>query len=517
MKRRAIFSLDRYSQIGDIASSLKGILRKALPFLSALCILDCAYLFFTNKPGAAAFAMISGSCLLPLFMWSRGGIGLPMLPMVALQTLMIYGSPVAFGHASVALANPAYVFQAGLEVLVFGLALSAAWKAGLLLFPPSRAFSYVLVDVDREGIKGLSRLGFILAGVSTGYLILQSAGLSGILVDHLPEGSNSILVAVVAGASTCGFFMIALSFGSGDMASTKKLAFWALLAANSLISASEFLLSPVGGNVAAAAIGLFWGSGRAPWRFAIVVALALSFLNVGKGTMRDRYWPKDSDEPAVEMSLADAPTRYSEWIQASYDAMTQPSPTSAEELDKSKLDSANRQSLTDRIDNLQNLIFVIDAENSGHIEPIHGDSYTLIPSLLIPRIFWPGKPRSQQGQVILNVHFGRQDLNSTFTTYIAWGLLPEAYGNFGPVWGALGLGASIGLLFAWVEAKTARKLAISLEGIVGFGLLLNLLNSFEMVASTLVTSTYQNMVPILFAFAPFVRRRKLVRPDPDTK
>ena len=517
MKRRSFFLLDRYTQIGDIASTLKGILRKGMPLFGALCALACAYLFFLGKPGAIAFAMIAGSCILPLLVWSRSGIGLPMLPLLAIQTLVIYASPIAFGHPSVTASNPEYVYQAGLEVLVFAVAMTATWKAGMLLFSQSRAHSYVLVDVDREGVKGLSRLGFVLSGTSTAFLILQSSGLAGILLDHLPTGTNSILVALVAGASTCGFFMIALSFGSGSMAASKMLAFWTLLALNSLVAASDFLLSSVGGNVTAAGIGLFWGSGRAPWRFAIAIALILSFLNVGKFTMRDRYWSKGADEPGIEMTLAGAPSRYSEWFQASYDAMTQGDTTPTGQLDPTKLDSASRQSLTDRIDNLQNLIFVIDAESAGHMDPIHGDSYTLIPSLLVPRIIWPDKPRSQQGQVLLNVHFGRQDLNSTLTTYIAWGLVPEAYGNFGPIWGSLSLGAVMGFVLAWVENKTARKLAISLEGIIGFGLLLNLLNSFEMVASTLVTSTFQNMVPIACAFAPFVRRRKLVRPEPAAK
>ena len=517
MKRTPVFSLDRYTQIGDIATSLKRILRKALPGLTALCTLVSAYLFFAGKAGAAAFAMIAAANILQLAVWSRGGKGLPMLPLLALQNLMIYASPIAFGHDSVSAANPAFVFQAGVEVLVFGIATTMAWEAGMLLISPSPAFSYVLVDVHREGVKGLSRLGFLLAGLATAYLLLQSAGLASVIIDRLPTGTNSILVAVVAGASTCGFFMVALSLGAGSLAPTKRLAFWTLLALNSLISASEFLISPIGGNVAAAAIGLFWGSGRAPWRFAIVVAFILSFLNMGKFTMRDKYWPKGEDAPGIEMTLADAPARYTEWIQASYDVMTEPSAPVTAQLDSTSRDTASRQSLTDRIDNLQNLIFVIDAEKAGHMEPIHGDSYTLIPSLLIPRILYgPDKPRSQQGQVLLNVHFGRQDLNATLTTYIAWGLLPEAYGNFGPIWGALALGLVLGFVFAWVEQMTARKLAISLEGIVGFGLVLNLMNSFEMVASTLVTSTFQNMVPILFAFMPFVRRRKLLRPESET-
>jgi hypothetical protein len=42
------------------------------------------------------------------------------------------------------------------------------------------------------------------------------------------------------------------------------------------------------------------------------------------------------------------------------------------------------------------------------------------------------------------------------------------------------------------------------------------MNSFEMVASVLVTSTFQSMVIVLAASAPFVRRIQNPRPDIET-
>jgi hypothetical protein len=108
--------------------------------------------------------------------------------------------------------------------------------------------------------------------------------------------------------------------------------------------------------------------------------------------------------------------------------------------------------------------------------------------------------------VLLNVHFGRQDLNSTFATYIAWGLLPEAYGNFGTVMGSVVLGLFLGIAFAWIENYTSRKLVMSTEGFLSLSLLMNILNSFEMVASVLVTATFQSFMIVIVACAPFVRR-----------
>jgi hypothetical protein len=128
---------------------------------------------------------------------------------------------------------------------------------------------------------------------------------------------------------------------------------------------------------------------------------------------------------------------------------------------------------------------------------------------------WPDKPRAHEGQVQLNVHFGRQDLKSTFTTYVAWGLLPEAYGNFGSIWGGVILGLSLGLFFAWAEVVTAMKPLLSLEGLITFALFMELTVSFEMVASVLVTALFQSGVIIALACIPFVYNTWVIRPDED--
>jgi hypothetical protein len=215
------------------------------------------------------------------------------------------------------------------------------------------------------------------------------------------------------------------------------------------------------------------------------------------------------------MSIADMPASYEEWSVVSFNAIL------ANDLRKhsganDEVSQTNKnQTLLDRVDNLQNLLFVEDAIETEHVSPLKGKTYWLIPPLLVPRILWPDKPRSHEGQVLLNVHFGRQDLDSTLSTYIAWGLLPEAYGNFGQFYGSIGLGLVLGVFFAWVENYTARKLLVSTEGLISLSLFMNLMNSFEMVASVLVTSTFQSMVIVVAASAPFVRRIKNPRPEPE--
>jgi len=114
---------------------------------------------------------------------------------------------------------------------------------------------------------------------------------------------------------------------------------------------------------------------------------------------------------------------------------------------------------------------------------------------------------------MLNVHFGRQVSEQTFTTYVAWGLLAEAYGNFGPIKGVLFLGLFLGIVFAWAENFTTRKPLLSTEGFLAFAVFLGLANSYEMAASVMITSIFQSLVPVAVACVPFVRQKVVVRPS----
>jgi len=507
-------ALDRYTNIGELSEKVRLAAKRIIAPLAGVLAFEAIYLGYSGRPGAGAFALIGIGTIIALFAWSRRAIGLPLLPVMVIQGLIIYGVPIAAGHEVITAYPPGFVFSAGTEVLIFDAALILAWSLAMHTLRPSSPASYCLHEFNRTGAKGWARLGFAMIGGATGFQILQGLELLGSFYALLPAGAETIVYALVSVVSSCGFFLVALIVGGKEASVPEKALFWLLLAANAMMSASDFILSSAAANLITVAIAFFWSSERVPWRYLVVTMLALSFLNTGKTTMRARYWGTE-DAPVTHRTFAQLPACYEEWIRVSFDAMVenggQPGPTAPGDNDKSK----KNQTLLDRIDNLQNLLFVIDAIETNHIKPLEGETYTLIPHLLVPRVLWPAKPRSHEGQILLNVHFGRQDLESTLTTYIAWGLLPEAYGNFGPVAGSIYLGIFIGALFAWIENLTARKLLMSTEGFLSLSLLMNLMNSFEMVASVLVTTIFQSFVVIVAASMPFVHRTMAPRPAPD--
>jgi hypothetical protein len=497
-------ALDPHADIGTLAQSVRWLLRRAAGPLAAILGGVAAYLILTGAPGATAFALIAGGSWLALAVWQRGGLGLPLLPVLVFQGLVTYGLPIAIGHPVVTKYPKFEVDRAGLEVLIFCGSLIAAWWLAMKTLTPSSAICHALQGLRSRRPEHLRRLGFGFILGATLYSVLLSLNLLDLFFSLLPDGSYSLLAPVVSAAGTGGFFLVALAAGSRQLGALGRLLFWALLVINSAIGAADFLLSAPATMLAAVALGLFWSTARVPWRYLLIALALLAFFNLGKSAMRERYWPAGSGE-RPHVGLADLPGRYTQWAKASFALIHAPRATAPSGFTKART-VAERQTLLERINNLQNLLFVIDAVDTGHIPLLGGRTYTMIPPLLVPRIFWPDKPRSHEGQVLLNIHFGRQDAEATATTYIAWGLLPEAYGNFGQRFGALLLGLGLGLICAWAEMFTARKLLFSLEGFLSVAVLLTVMNSFEMVASVLVTAVFQAAIPIFLASFFFVER-----------
>jgi hypothetical protein len=506
--------LDRYTEIGQLSDKVRMAVKRLLLPVSLVVVVESGYISFTGHPGAEAFAAMGVGAWIALFVWSRSAIGLPLLPMMVVQCLIIYGVPIVVSH-EVILTYPAdFVLRSGIEVLIFNLVMVAMWSVVMRMIRPSPPLSHALHEFNKSGVKGWARLGFGIIACATGFEILQGLNLLGAIYSVLPSGADSIIYALISVTSACGFFLVSLVIGGNEASVIGKVAFWLLLIVNAMISAEDFILAAAAASLITVAIGLFWSNGRIPWRYLTIAMLSLSFLNTGKTTMRERYWETE-DSAGTQFNMAQLPQIYLEWAEVSYDAIVENSNSTTAKENAGPNQANKNQTLLDRIDNLQNLLFVMDAMDTGHIKPLYGKTYSLIPPLLVPRILWPDKPRSHEGQVLLNVHFGRQDLESTFTTYIAWGLLPEAYGNFGAYSGSAILGAFLGAFFAWIENLTARKLVVSVEGFLSLSLLMNLMNSFEMVASVLVTSTFQSMVIIIAASLPFVHRTATAPPPRD--
>jgi hypothetical protein len=226
---------------------------------------------------------------------------LPLLPMMAAQHLAAYGIPLLSRNETLERYSSASITQAGIEVAVFIGALALAWRFGMELFHPRPTQCYALSVFAKNDDRTRRLGGIILILIATGYQVLTSLRLIDVILGLLPAGTNSIFTAMIKSVTMAGYFLVAMSLGAGEAKPGIRLLFWATLTLNAVIMSSGFLLSSVTNLFAAVVLGLFWSSGRMPWRFLCLATLPLALLHLGKFEMRERYWGEQAQETFTAM------------------------------------------------------------------------------------------------------------------------------------------------------------------------------------------------------------------------
>jgi hypothetical protein len=114
---------------------------------------------------------------------------------------------------------------------------------------------------------------------------------------------------------------------------------------------------------------------------------------------------------------------------------------------------------------------------------------------LIPRWFWENKPRSHIATYELGIYYGLQDEEATNTTTIAFGLLTEAYANFG-LFGAILLGAFWGFCLKKLQILSTFSPMFSFAGLL-MVLLTAWAFSAELTMAAWVSSLEQAVLVVL--------------------
>lgn len=439
------------------------------------------------------FVGIALAAVVPMACWlRRRRKGVPVLAVFALQQAAVYLSPLYSESVALDGYSPAVMAGSAFGIILFLLLLPLGWWAGVRAIQSKPSRRNITLAGSGGGRAKAMTIALALLAIGFAFELLSFTGwiftlLPTAMADFVPLLRTFAAAAEALGALLGGYAVAAPGRGGHSP------IYWVLLAGISILSISGVLLSGATALVVAASIGQAFGRRRLPWVFLAVTLTIAGFLNLGKFTMRDRYWEKGT-MPTI--SLARLPGHYAEWAAASMEKLRGDEGV-VEGRDVGMTTDEKGQSLLDRIDNYQNMAFVVNAQQVLHVEPLAGAGYTLIPPLFIPRFLWANKPRTHEGQILLNLHYGRQgSVEDTEKTYIAWGLLPEAVGNFGTVFGPVILGPVMGFLFGLLEAWSVRKRLFSVEGMIAAAVVLQVLVSFEMAASVFLTSTFQMVIAV---------------------
>lgn len=429
--------------------------------------------------GALAVLVLS---VLPGGLWVYGKAkGIPLLPVYALTHAWTFGLPLLYDHPIVLQFPPESQLVAALTVAGFLLLATIVWVAISRRVSPTPDRC---IQLNVLGADYLFLAAMITGAVGT--VVVQRQLLP------LPLGVGSIVAAIILAVQALASFVLSYELGAGRLTGNRAALFIVLLVALVITQLPALLLIGAMSIVTIAVFGFTLGAGRFPWLSALAAVVIFAFLHVGKGAMRDKYW-STAGEDVVVPGPADYPVFFADWISTSATRIAQRRETNEEE----------GQSLLERA-SLMQLLLHVQATSPDSVPFLYGETYTILPTLLVPRILMPDKPASHEGTYILNIHYGFQTREATATTTIGFGLLNEAYANFGYA-GVAMLAIVIGAFYGVVGRWAAQVPILSLRALFAV-LVASYSFQAEFAAGVYLAALFQSTVALLLIAAVFMRR-----------
>jgi hypothetical protein len=403
--------------------------------------------------------------LVPALLWARnGGSRFPVFETILALCANAYALPMLNAREQLAGYSPEVITRAGLTVI---------------LYQAVAIFTYVTT----KGIPGRSSFWreslitdkvekFIVYGLvlSTTYIWAST------FTTWVPRELESVLRAVFYGIATLCTFVSAQRWGRGTMTSTEKTVLVLTVIPQLIFMSVGLILIAAISQIGVALLGYVSGSKRIPWITLAVTFTIIAVLHTGKTKMRTKYWEGGYAQP----TMMELPAYFAEWIDFGLQ------PTSGEKTVSQKM--LERTSL------MHMLCLVIDWTPSR--QPyLYGKTYSYVLPQLVPRLFWPDKPRSHIATYELSLYYGLQDEDATFTTTIAFGLLTESYANFGML-GAILLGTFWGVILKKLQIWSTFSPMFSFAGLL-MVLLTAWSFSAELTMAAWVSSLQQAIIVVL--------------------
>jgi hypothetical protein len=383
--------------------------------------------------------LIIAASWFPALLWIQKKMGgFPIFPVFALTYTWTFGLPLIYEHPIVTLFRADDQLFAAFSVTGFLLMATVVWYfvRQQRTKIPRRCFAM------RERGADIIFLSVLL--VSIGFTAAVNGGWL-----NVSSGIYSIFRSIILALQGLACFALSYRLGRGELRGPKKVIFKVLMATVVIVSLPPLLMINSMSLVALAAFGYVSGSGKVPWISFTAAIAAFGLLQLGKAEMRDHYWGDADQGPVQPMEY---PAFFKEWLSTSFDQLS--APVSRDEDEK--------HSLLERASLMQLLLY--EQTLSSTVPFMSGETYMIVPQLLIPRIFYPERAATHEGTYRLNIHYGFQTREQTETTTLGFGLLNEAYANFGLAGMAM-LAIALGGFYGWIERWAAVVPLLSARGL----------------------------------------------------
>ncbi len=415
--------------------------------------------------------LITICALVPAWMWVTGRAkGLPIYPAYSATFLWAFALPLVTEHPIIVLFPPTFHFVAAISVCACLLAGTAGWWICVRHRIPAPRTAWML-PMSRG-----STLFWLFLVAALGFNILSFSGI-------LSAGAEgySVLRAVILGIASLAAFFFGYQHGIGTLNSFEKFAYIGLVAASCIVSVTGMLLAYAGTTCLTTIIGFTLGRGVLPWRAIVGIAAIFSFFHAGKADQREQYW---GEVMWQTVSVQDYPVFFADWIGHSVDGISE----SLAAKDASSQDETKKASAWERT-SLMHLFLYFQYSTGSQVPYLWGLTYSVIPELLIPRIFYGEKAKAHFGNNVLAVHYGIVENSAETQTSVGFGFVNEAYANFGLV-GAIVIHGLIGVMFGWC-ARVSMSVPLMSYRFLWSVIVLGGATQNEATMGVLVSSTFQ--------------------------
>jgi hypothetical protein len=432
--------------------------------------------FLTNSTDEMlAYMLVTLACAVPVIIWIQLGVaGIPVISTFAVITFVYYAVPIIRHSIGVLQYGPSEILgAAGTVALFMGVATISWW---LLLILGARRSPGIAPEIATG--PQLERLMFIGLAFGAGFHVALYSGWLELLGPSL-----GLVRALMLTAAMAACFVLGHARAKGSLRGQKWILALVCLSIMVILSWASLLLVVGMTFCLAAVFGYVITSRRVPWVTISAAMAVLIVFHAGKEQMRAKYWFANSNYGAI--SLIQVPAVMVDWAETGITNIT------------SSNETYSYTSIIDRASLLE-LLMRVQRLAPDYIPFLEGKSYSYLPEMLVPRFLDPNKTASQAGMILLNVTFGIESVENTRSTAVGWGLIAEAYANFGML-GVIGVGILLGLFCGSLERWSAGAPLVSLPCLVTIVVMMQLINP-EADLAGLVTTLVQSVTAIAVVY-----------------
>jgi hypothetical protein len=408
---------------------------------------------------------------------------MPIFPLFALTYLWTYSLPLLSNHPKIIIYSPESHLFSSVIVAGFLVLGTFVWFQFVKSPPPIPKSYRVLRGQNSNGVF------FFIIAVSIFFNMYSLGG-----GFALGGGAFSLIRGAILGLNVLAVFVLSYHWGTRDLSKKNSRLFFLLLVCYVITSAASLLLVGALSVVLLGVMAFVLGRQQVPWLPILLALIFILPLHYGKSDMRAKYWFKSNQVHFVQPW--DYPAWYSEWIGYSIEYLNK----------KNDQIKPKKQSFSER-SSLIHLLLMAQDKTPRDVPYLQGETYAIIPQLLIPRFLNANKIRSHEGTYLLNIHYGLQTRKATLTTTIGWGLLNEAYANFGLL-GCAGLAVVLGAGYGQATRWSLHTSLLSSRSFVAV-LLMGYSFQTEFSAGVYVAALFQSLVPVLIITLVFMKVQKI--------